>query len=65
MNREERPMTDELTALLGELAAVLDDLVLAIREVKASVCEAVQELRHRAARRLYELADRLMATEER
>jgi len=65
MNREERPITDELTALLSELAAVLDELVLVIREVKASVCEAMEELRHRAARRLYEFADRLLATEGR
>jgi len=65
MNREETPITDELAALLSELAAVLDDLVLAIRDVKANVCEALEELRHRAARRLYELADRLLATERR
>ncbi len=30
MDREERPLTDELAALLGELATVVDDLVLAI-----------------------------------
>ena len=58
-------MTDELAALLGELATVLDDLVLAIRDARASVCGALEELRHRAARRLYELADRLLATERR
>ena len=55
-------MFDELAALLHELATVLDDLVLAVRDVKANVCETVQELRHRAARRLYELADRLTGT---
>ena len=55
-------MTDELAALLGELATVLDDLVLAIRDAKVNVCEALEGLRHQVARRLYELADRLLAT---
>lgn len=58
-------MTDELAALLGELDTVLDDLVLALRDAKANVCEAVEELRNEAAARLYELADRLLATERR
>jgi hypothetical protein len=65
MNKEERPMTDELAALLGDLVTVLDDLVLAVRDVKANVCEALEALRHKVARRLYELADRLLVTEER
>jgi hypothetical protein len=65
MNTEKTPMTDELAALLGELDTVLDDLALAVRDTKANICEAVEELRHEAARRLYELADRLLATEER
>jgi hypothetical protein len=65
MNREERPMTAELAAMLRDLATVLDDLVLAVQDTKASVCEALEDLRRRAARRLYELADRLLATERR
>jgi hypothetical protein len=63
MDREERPLTDELAALLGDLATVLDDLVLAIQDIKANVCEVAQELRRKAAKQLYELADRLQATE--
>jgi len=63
MNREEKPITDELATLLDEVAAVLHDLVLAVRETKADVCEALDELRHRAASRLYELGDRLLETE--
>jgi hypothetical protein len=62
MNREERPPTDELAALLGELATVLDDTALAIRDAKARICEVLEELRHEAALRSYELADRLLAT---
>lgn len=65
MNREQRPLTEELAALLGELDTVLDDLALAIRDAKANVCEALGELRHKATRRLYELADRLLAAERR
>jgi len=56
-------MTDELAALRDEVAAVLDDLMLAVWETKADVCGALNELRHRAADRLYELGDRLLETE--
>ena len=41
----------------------LDDLLLAVRDANASACEAMEELRHKVAQRLYELADRLLATE--
>jgi hypothetical protein len=41
MNRGERPTTDELAALLGELATVVDDLVLAVRDTKASTARSV------------------------
>ena len=56
MNTEEGLMTDKL-------AAVLDELALAIRDAKADVCELLGELRHKVAQRLYDLADRLIATE--
>jgi hydroxymethylpyrimidine/phosphomethylpyrimidine kinase len=49
----------------SQMETVLDDLVLAVRDAKASVCDALEELRRKAARRLYELADRLLATERR
>jgi hypothetical protein len=41
MNRGERPTTDELAALLGELATVLDGLALAVRDAKANTVRSV------------------------
>ena len=58
MNTQQDPITDEL-------ATVLDDLVLATRHAKADLRQLLHQLRHNAARRLYDLADRLTATEER
>ena len=65
MNTRQDPITDELTALLDELATVLDDLALATRDAKADLRQLLHQLRHSAAHRLYDLADKLTATEER
>ena len=56
---------DDLAALLSELMAVLDGLLLALRDAKTHLREALEALRHQAAALLCELADRLLASEER